>query len=326
MTTRRQMLKTLGIALLAAHRTSNAQPPSKAVRIGYLGATSANQYTRQVAALREGLRELGYVEGKNYSIEFRWADNQYDLLPRLAAELVGLKVDLIVTSGPATIAAKNATSTLPIVAAVMGDPLATGLVTSLARPGGNITGLSFFAPELLAKRVEIIKDTMPEVRRIGVLLNAALPVGNAMKQAVESTARGLKLDAQIFGVSGPAEFEQAFAGMRKQRIEALATADDSMLVANAPAVVKQIWDLRVPTIGFIEIAEGGGLMAYAVDFPPMYRRAAVMIDKIASGAKPGEIPIERATRFNFVINLKAAKSLGVKIPNSVLLRAERVIE
>ena len=326
MTTRRQMLMALGTALLPLHRASNAKPPSKLVRIGYLGAISAEKYTRQVAALRGGLQELGYVEGKNYSLEFRWANNHYDRLPELAAQLVRLKVDLIVTSGPATVAAKNATSTTPIVAAVIGDPLATGLVTSLARPGGNITGLSFFAPELLAKRVEIIKDTLPDVRRIGVLLNASLDVGGPMKRSVDATARALKVDVQTFGVRGPDDFEQAFADMRKHRIEVLATADDSMLVANAPLVVKHIEVLRLPAIGFIEIAEGGGLMAYAVDFPPMYRRAAVMIDKIVNGANPADIPIERATRFDFVINMKAAKTLGVKIPNSVLLRADKVIE
>lgn len=326
MTTRRDVLIAAGACALAPLGAYAQQTRPTPIRIGYLGASSANQYTRQVAALGEGLRELGYVEGKSYLIDFRWADNQYDRLPQLAADLVRLKVDVIVTSGPATFAAKDATTTIPIVAAVMGDPLATGLVASLARPGANVTGLSFFAPELLAKRIEIVRDTLPGVRRVGVLLNSLLPVSKSMRMAVEATAAALKIEAQVFGVGGPAEFEQAFADMRKRRVEALATADDSMLVANASAVASHILNQRVPTIGFIEIAEQGGLMAYAVDFPPMYRRAAVMVDKIAKGAKPGDIPIERATRFNFVINQKAASALGIKIPNTVLVRADKVIE
>jgi putative ABC transport system substrate-binding protein len=317
----------LALSLLAAPLAVAGQAEGKVYRIGFLGSATASGYANQIAALREGLRDLGYDEGKNIVIEYRWAEGRYDRLPVLAAELVALKVDLIVTHAlPGSLAAKQATTTIPIVMAAAGDPVASGIVPSLARPGGNITGSSFFVAELAAKRLEMLKEAVPHIRRVAVLLNPDNPVNRPILNEMELAAKSLKVGLQQFGARGPDHFENAFSAMVGQRTNGLVVHDDPMLIANARQIADLAATKRLPSIGFKEFAVAGSLMAYAVDFPAFYRRAAVFVDKILKGAKPGDLPIERATRFEVVINLKTAKALGFKIPPSVLVRATEVIE
>ena len=302
----------LALALLAAPLAVEAQQAGRMYRIGYLGSTSNSSYQAQlVESLRQGLRDLGYVEGKNLTIEYRWAEDKYDRLPDLAAELVSLNVDLIVTHGtPGSRAAKQATTTIPIVMATSGDAVATGLVTSIARPGGNLTGTTFFFPELNAKRVELLKETLPRASRIVALGNADNPSIIPALKAMESMAKSLKVNLEAVQVRGPQDLAGAFSPMVKRGVDGVVLIDDPMLIANT----RQLTDLsaqnRIPAIGFREYAHAGGLMAYGVNLPEIWRRAAVFVDKILKGAKPGDLPIEQATRFEFVINLKAAKNFS----------------
>jgi putative tryptophan/tyrosine transport system substrate-binding protein len=280
--------------------------------------------------LRDGLHELGYFEGKNIAFEFRYAGGEYERLPQLAAELLQHKIDVIVTYGtPGGRAAKNATSTVPIVIASSGDPVATGLVASLSWPGGNITGVAFFNPELAAKRLELLKEILPEIRTVAVLLNLNNPISSPSGPAFQATdiaARALNIELKQFGVRGPAEFEGTFITMADSHVEALAVLDDAMLIVNAETIGQLALKHRLPSVGFKEIAEGGGLLAYAVDFPAMFRQSARLIDKIFKGAQPSDIPVEQVTAFDLVINLKAANALGVEISPIMLVRATKVIE
>jgi putative ABC transport system substrate-binding protein len=296
-------------------------------RIGFLGPTSAAGIEKRLVAFRSGMRELGYVEGENLVIEFRWAESKYERLPELAAELVRLNVDLIVThSTQAALAAKRATTTIPIVIMAVGDAVAAGIVASLARPGGNITGLSFFIEELNVKRLELLKEAYPRANRVAVLAPEPFGLPSNVLPAMELAAKSLKMVLQRFDVRGPMDFESAFVAMAKQRFDAVVILDEARLIANADAVATLAAKHRVPSIGFIEIGDAGGLMAYGVDLPAMSRRSAVFIDKILKGTKPNDLPIERATVFELVINMKAAKALGIKIPNSIMVQATKVIE
>ena len=328
MKTRREFLIAGGVGLctLGAPVVAFAQQqPARIFRIGFLGAASSTRFVRPVEAFRTGLHELGYVEGKNLVIEFRWAEGKTDRLPDLAAELARSKVDVIVThQHSGAHAAKQATTTIPVVIAVVGDAVATGIVASLARPGGNITGSSFFSPEINAKRLELLKEIFPRVHRIAVLWNPDGP-GVALP-AMQAAAGSLKVELQEFGVRSPAELESAFAAMSKRHMEAVVMVEDSVLFASAGAAASLAIKHRIPSIGFIELVEAGGLMAYGVNFPAMWRRAAYFVDRILKGVKPGDLPIERATTFEMVINGKAAKALGITIPQSILVRADRVIE
>ncbi len=278
-------------------------------------------------ALRAGLRDAGYVEGKNIVIEFRWAEGKYDRLPELAAELVRLKVDVIVTHATVgTRAAKQATTTIPIVMAASGDPVAAGLVASLARPSGNITGSAFFNLELGAKRLELLKEFFPRTKRVAVLVHLDSSTNGLQLDAMGPIAKLLKVELLKFAVRAPSEIESAFTAMVKKRVDAVVINEEPMLIANAKGIADLAAKQRLPSIGFKEIAEAGGLMAYGVNILEMYRRAAVFIDKILKGAKPGDLPIEQATRFELAINRKTAKALGVIIPQLFLQRADRVIE
>ena len=328
MITRRRLVIALGAGALAAPLASFAQQqPAKVARIGFLGAGYAIGQMAPVEALRASLRDLGYVEGKNIFIEYRWADGKYDRLPDLAAELVRLKVDVLVTYGtPGTRAAKQATTTIPIVMATSGDAVAVGLVASLARPDGNVTGLTFFDPELSAKRLELLKEAMPRLTRVAVLLNPDNPAKGPSLQAMGITAKSLKVGLQQFDVRGPNEFERAFSAMAKGRVNAVWIHQDPMLYANIKVIANLAAKQRLPSIGFPEFAEAGGLIGYGVNFLELYRRAAVFVDKILKGAKPGDLPVERPTKFELVINLKTAKALGIKIPQTLLQRADKVIE
>jgi putative tryptophan/tyrosine transport system substrate-binding protein len=306
---------------------ARAQQGAKVHRIGFLGSASARLYARYVDALRAGLRDLGYIEGQNYVIEFRWADGKYDLLPELAAELVRLKVDVLITHGtPGTFAAKRATTTTPIVMAVVGDALITGIVSNLARPGGNITGLTFFNPEISAKRLELLKEAFPRSSRFGVLVNPDNPITRPIIQAMESSAELLKIELKVFEARTPAEFEGALLAMSKGQLDAVTVNEDPTFIANAGAIGKLALGRRIAAIGFREIADAGGLMAYGILLAEMFRRAATFVDKILKGAKPSDLPVEQATRFNLVINLKTAKALGLEMPPTLLARADEVIE
>jgi putative ABC transport system substrate-binding protein len=327
MNNRRKLVIALCSGAVAAAFGALAQTPARSIRIGFLGAGSASSAAVWVDALRAGLRDLGYVEGRNLNIDFRWADGDYDRFPGLIAELVQLKIDVLVTHGtPGTLAAKRATTAVPIVMAVSGDPIGTGVVTSLAHPGGNITGSTFFDTEISAKRLELLKEISPSIKRVAVLLNANNTVNAPMLQAMEVTAKSLKLELQTFGVRGPAEFENAFSGMSKRRVNAVTIQQEVLFSANAKALADLAIKHKLPSIGFAGLADAGGLIAYGVNFPALFRRAAVFVDKIVKGTNPGDLPIERATTFDFHVNRKTAQTLGLKIPNSILVRADRVIE
>ena len=291
-----------------------------------LGVASPSGYARQVEALRRGLRDLGYIEGRNVVIEFRWADGIASRLPELAAELVRLNPDVIVTSGPGTAILKRATSTIPIVMAVSTNAVESGLVASLARPGGNVTGSSSFSIELSVKQLELLKETLPRIARVGLLVHSNTPTNPGLVQALADAARIRNVQLQVVEAGGAADFEPAFATLAKDRAEALIVAGHTVFVAEAPRIAQLARTNRLPVIGFVEIADAGGLLAYGVDFPERWGRAASFVDKILRGAKPADLPVEQPMRFELVVNLNTAKALGVTIPSSVRLRADRLID
>jgi len=294
-------------------------------RVGVRGVTSPAGYARQVEAMRQGFRDLGYVEGQNIVIEYRWAEGRYDRLPALAAELIRLQPDVIVTSGAGTRALKEATTTIPIVMAVGGDAVASGLVASLARPGGNITGSTFFGPELSAKRLEMLKSAVPRLARVAVLLNPGSKY-DVDWETVKKTATALNVELFEAPARSPQEFDDAFALMLRRRADGLVILSDSMLVANMRRLAELSAAKRLPGAGSDEYAEGGGLLAYGVSFPALWRRAPYFVDKILKGGKPATIPVEQASRFEFIINLKTARALGLPIQQSLLFRADQVIQ
>src|SRR5262245_30730616 len=330
---RREFILLLGGAAaawpLAAHPQQPAAPAGKVFRIGFVGPSAADSLPMipRYEAFRAGLRDLGYEEGRNLVIEFRWAEGQYDRLPALFAELVRLNVDVLVTYGtPGIVAAKQATSTIPIVMAGSGDAEASGLVSSLARPGGNVTGMTFFNPELAAKRLELLKDIVPGLKDVGVLLNPANPVNEPIIPAMRRFAQPLELELHPFGVRGPAEFESAFEGMARKQVGAVVVIDDATLIANAPDVARLAMLKGLPSCGWPDFAVAGGLVAYGVNFPDMFRRSAAHVDRILKGAKPADLPVERWIKFETILNLKTAKALGLTVPTSIVLRADEVIE
>jgi putative ABC transport system substrate-binding protein len=305
------------------------QPPAPIARIGFLGvaAASAPASVARVAALRTGLRDLGYVEGKNLTIDFRWAEGKHGRLPELAAELVRLKVDVIIAQGtPGASAAKQATTTIPIVVPIVADPVSTGLVASLARPGGNVTGLTWFSHEVSAKRLELLRDALPRTKRVAVLINPDNPSNAPILRAMELAAGSLKLEIPQFGARGPGELEGVFATMVAKRVDALTIIDDAMLIGNARAIATLAVRNRLPLIAFTEVVEAGGLMGYGASFPGMFQHAATYVDKILRGARPGDLPVERATKFELMINLKTARTLGLTLPPAFLQRADQLIE
>jgi putative ABC transport system substrate-binding protein len=315
----------LALALLAAPLAAEAQPPGRVPRIGLLRAGSPPD--PYVEVFRQGLRELGYVESQSIGIDVRYARGDPDQLVALAAELVRLKVDVLVTSGlPAIVAAKHATTALPIVfAAASGDPVADGIVISLARPGGNITGLTVGPPELEGKRLELLKQAFPGLSRVAALVNpASVPLKLRM---VETAARKLGVVLQVLEVREPGEFEGAFAAMRKGRADALIVLSDALFTNQRTRIVGLAAKSRLPAVYDVrQFPESGGLMSYGPSISDLYRRAAIYVDKILKGAKPADLPIEQPTKFELVINLKTARALGLTIPQSLLLRADEVIQ
>jgi putative ABC transport system substrate-binding protein len=305
-----------------------AQQPGKIPRIGFLGATSPSVEAARTEAFRQGLRELGHVEGKNIVIEYRWAEEKFDRLPALAAELVRLNVEIIVTGGStSTGAAKEATTTIPIVTAQVNDPVGSGFVASLARPGGNITGLSTLAPEISGKQLELLKEIVPRLSRAAVFGTSTAP-GNAQAlRETELAAAALGVQLQSLEVRRPKDIESSFRAASKGRANAALVLSSPVLNSQR----KQIADLaiksRLPAIYFNpEFVEDGGLMSYSVSFTDLFRRAATYVDKILKGTKPADLPVEQPTKFEFIINLKAAKQIGLTIPPNVLARADRVIK
>src|SRR5215475_14372746 len=325
---RRDFIRLIGGSATGWPLVAGAQQaPTKIFRIGYLSTVSADSLPKRVQAFRAALHDLGYREGRDFVIEYRWADGKYERLPDLLADLVRLKVDVIVTHGtPGVLAAKQATTSIPVVMAVVGDALGSGAVTNLARPGGNVTGLTFFNPELAAKRLELLKEVLPDLTDVGILLNSANPINDPILPQMSSIAKPLKLGLHQFDARGPADFEAAFAAMAAKRVGALVVIEDAMLISNAPAVAAFALKQWLPSCGWPDFATGGGVMGYGVDFPELFRHAATYVDKILKGAKPGDLPVQRATKFEIVVNLKTAKALGLTIPYSLLVRANEVIE
>jgi len=315
-------------ALGAMPLSTRAQQAPRVARIGYLSPASASGKLVQELfdALRAGLRDHSYVEGKNLQLEARYADEDSARLPALAAELVGLKVDVIVTFAQGARAAWSVTKTIPIVIANGPDPVAMGMAASLARPGGNVTGSTFFYFELMAKRLELLKEVNPSMTRVGVLLNAATPANTPVLAAMGVAAKALKLELHAIEVRGLAEFDSAFSALAKKNIQGLVVNDASLFTTNATAIAALAAKHRLPSIGSLELTESGGLIAYGVTWAENWRRAAYFVDKILKGEKPGDLPIEQARKFDFVVNLKAAKALGVSVPKAMLLRVDRVIE
>ncbi len=329
MISRRSFLTTLGLGLLAAPFAAGAQQAGKVHRIGYLSGSSSTAQRDLIEAFRQGLRELGWVEGQNIVIDYRFAEGRFDRLPDLAAELVRLKVDLIVAGPtPPAVAAKNATAMIPIVMINVGDPVGTGLIASLARPGGNVTGLTFsVGMEVVGKPLELLKETVPKVRRVAILSNPANPAHALAIREVKVAARSLGVELQLLEARGPEEFDGAFAAMAKERVGALLVLADSVVFLHRTRLAELAAKSRLPAAyGFRENVEAGGLMSYGIDMRDNARRAATYVDKILKGAKPADLAVEQPTKFELVINLKTAKALGLTIPQSLLLRADEVIE
>jgi putative ABC transport system substrate-binding protein len=321
-------LGTLLTLSLASIHLAEAQQPTKIPRIGILAPGSSTfPASARYDSFRQGLRELGYIEGKNIFIEIRYAEAKQDQLSDFATELVKLKVDVIVTATtPGVLAAKNATSAIPIVFAAVGDPVRRGLVSGLARPGGNITGLSILETDLFGKRLELLKETFPKITRVAYLRDPGSPP-SAPSTELREAARALGLQLQSLDVRSAKDFDGAFEAVLKERAQALTTAAGPVININQQRIVAFAAKNRLPAIyPYSEFIDAGGLMFYGVNFSDLFRRAATYVDKILKGSKPAELPVEQPTKFEFVINLITAKQIGLTIPPNVLARADRVIK
>jgi putative ABC transport system substrate-binding protein len=319
----------LGVVFSAAPLAARAQQAGKVYRIGYLSAPTRKSVERALEAFLRALRELGWVDGQNLIIDYRWAEGKVERLPDLAADLVRRKVDVIVApAGSAALAAKNATRTIPIVMIFPSDPVATGLVASLSRPGGNITGTTFTpGGEIYGKQLQILRETVPHASRVAILWNPAEAGSTLQVKEVEAAARSLGIRLQRVEARGPEEFDGAFVAMAREQAEALLAARDSTFLVHPARLAELAVKARLPTMySFRESVEAGGLMAYSVNMTDFIGRAAVYVDKILKGAKPADLPVEQPTKFELVINLKAAKALGITVPQSLLLRADEVIQ
>ena len=320
----------LALGLVLAPLAAEAQQAAKVPRIGWLAVNRApNLHLSE--AFRQGLRDLGYVEGRNVVIEYRDAEGKFERFPALAAELVALKVDVIVAaSTPAALAARQATKTIPVIFVALGDPVTSGLVTSLARPGGNVTGVSFLSPELVGKRLELLTQAVPGVGRIAVLWQPGdVPESTAkdLRTEAEVAARALGVRLQVVEARGPADFDRAFSAMTKAHVDALSVLPSAMLFSERGRLVDLAAKYRLPAVyPWREGADAGGLMSYGPNLPDLYRRAATYVDKILKGAKPADLPVEQPTKFELVINMKTAKALGLTIPQTLLQRADQVIQ
>jgi putative tryptophan/tyrosine transport system substrate-binding protein len=318
------LVSILAVVILAFVHVAEAQQPAKIARVGVLGDAPPSG----LLALRQGLRDLGWVEGKNIAIaiEYRPHEGRNDLLPSLAAELVQLKADVILASGTiVALTAKQVTKTTPIVM-FSSDPVGSGIVASLARPGGNVKGLSGVQVELGGKRLELLKEAFPKVSHVAVLLHSGGPGSAQQTKEIEIAARSLHIQVQPVGVEGPSDFERAFSTLKRERATGLIVASNPFFNIHKARIVELAASSRLPAIYPQEFAEAGGLMSYGTSYADSYRRMGIYVDKILKGAKPAELPVEQPTKFEFIINLKAAKQIGLTIPPNVLARADRVIK
>jgi putative ABC transport system substrate-binding protein len=314
----------LFLNILLMPPAANAQQAARVPRIGILGSHDIPFWQ----SFRDGLRDLGYVEGRTITVEYRWAGEREERFPELASELVRLRVDAIVTWGtPAALAAKAATNTIPIVMAASGDPVGTGLITSLARPGANITGSSSLNPELEGKRLELLKEIVPKLSRVAVLWNPGNPVHAGLLDSTKAAAVPLTVQLELVPVQSAADLEGAFAKIGAARPHALIVLSDNFFVLERKRIVDFTSQVRLPAVYAVSIfADVGGLMVYGVNYHALFRRAATYVDRILKGTKPAELPVEQAATFELLINLRTARVLGLKIPQSVLLRTDRIIE
>ena len=319
---------TIGATFVMCGAVAQAQQPKKIPRIGFLLGSSPGPDPR-LEAFRQGILDSGYIEGKNIAVEYRFAEGQEDRLPKLAAELVGpLKVEIIVTDGTnVTRAAKNATKTIPIVMASDGDPVGNGFVASLAHPGGNITGLTNLLAGLSGKRLEVLKEAIPGISRMGVIWNPENPTSVTAFKETRDAAQALALQLQSLEVRGLNDFEGAFQAATKGRARAITVLSDSVMFTHRTRILELAAKQRLPTMHTQSLwVEAGGLVSYGTYFPDLWRRAAIYVDKILKGTKPADLPVEQPTKFELIINLKTAKQIGLTIPPNVLVRADRVIK
>jgi putative ABC transport system substrate-binding protein len=325
---RRAFFAGTGAVLLAAPLAAEAQAPGKVPRVGFLTAFSASDVPQWRKGFRQGLLDFGYTEGRNIVIEYRYADGRPERLPGLAAELVRLKMDIIAAeTTPASLAVQHATTTIPIVMTLVADPVESGLISSLARPGGNITGLSLQLPDIAAKRLQLLRDVVPGVSRVGILWNSASPITPPQFRAAQAAAQILGIQLESLGVRTPDDFGRAFQAASRRGTGALLILDDFFLTRHLTQIAKLTIKARLPAMaGVTGFAEAGVLVSYGPNFADITRRAVTYVDKILKGAKPGDLPIEQPTKFELVINLKTAKALSLTIPQSVLQRAEEVIQ
>jgi putative tryptophan/tyrosine transport system substrate-binding protein len=324
---RRELIVTIAGGVVAASSNAAAQG-GRTPRIGFLGNSTPALEANLIGPWRHGLREFGYVEGENVAVEYRWAEGRYERFAALISELLALKVDVIVTAGtPAAQAVRRATRTVPLVMIAVGDPVGTGLVTSLARPGGNATGLVSIAPDLEGKRLQLLREIVPNLANIALLTNPANPFHVASEQQLRTAAGALHVKAQSFGVRNESDFDAAFEAIMRQRPGAMIMLADRLFLHHRKRIADFALKHRLPAVyAYQELVEAGGLMSFGPSYPGMHRRAAYFVDRILKGANPAELPMEQPSQFELMINLKTAKALGVTIPPSLLLRADQVIE
>ena len=328
MATRRKLLVALGAALAAPLASFAKQKPAKISRIGFLGAGSASVWASWVEALRAGLRDLGYVEGKNIVIEFRWAEGKYERLPAMAAELVQLKVDVVVAAAPPAVqAVQKATTAIPIVFAAVGDPVGLGFVASLPRPGGNVTGLSNINADLSSKWLELLRVAVPKLSRVAVLVNPTHPNHPSLLKNIQASAQAIGVKVLPVEANTASQIEAAVSAMKRERAGALIVLPDPFFGAQARQIAELAAKNRLPTMfSNRELVEAGGLMSYGQNITEHFGRAATYVDKILKGTKPSDLPVEQSTRFELVINRRTAKAIGLTIPQELVLRADEVIE
>jgi len=326
--TRRKLLAALGATTLVAPLVYADEKPGKVWRIGFLGSDTAGGYAKQIEAMRAGLRDYGFVEGKNLAIEFRWADGKQERLQHLATDLARQKIDILVTHGSAgTRALKAATTQVPIVmATVGGDPVEAGLVSGLARPGGNVTGRSSMSIALHAKQIELLKDALPKVRLVALLYSGRQSDTEGLPEAMLDAARKLGLEIDLVRVKGVEEIETAFAELAKKRANGVIVANQPLFITRAHQVAALAVRHKIAMIGNQEFAESGALLGYGASILDNFRRVGYFVERISKGANPATMPIEQPTTFELVVNLKTAKALGITLPPSVMVRAERVIQ
>jgi ABC-type uncharacterized transport system substrate-binding protein len=324
---RRTFIRLLSGAAAAWPLAAHAQQAGKIHRVGFLGSATAAGSAKPVQSLRSGLREFGYVEGTNIAMEFRWAEGTYERLPLLAAELIATNVDVLIVHGtPAALVAKQATATIPIVMAIIGDAVANGLVSNIARPEANLTGSTYFLPQLNAKRLELLKEACPHVSHPAALSNPENPVSRPIIPAMKAAGSSLSLAVEVIQAQSPTGFGPSFSAMAKSHVDSVVVTQDGEFAAGFSEIATLARANKLPSIGAREYAEAGGLIGYGADILGLYRRAAYFVDRILKGAKPADLPIEQPTRFELVVNLRTAKALGLAIAETFLVRADEVIE